>query len=133
MFFAIGIIATVVPVLNITALISDGVGQDSFIYSVNICYQILLHALPLMSVFYILELTGNLTGLKYKYALAIIFPYFVLVLIILTNPFTGLVFYTDEGRFVAGPLIGIFYIVYFLYIGLCLCYVFTQSEGKIEA
>lgn len=128
LFFAIGIIATVVPVLNITALISDGVGQDPFIYSVNIFYQILLHALPLMSVFYILELTGNLTGLKYKYALAIIFPYFVLVLIILTNPFTGLVFYTDEGRFVAGPLIGIFYIVYFLYIGLCLFVMFSPNQ-----
>ena len=42
LFFAIGIIATVVPVLNITALISDGVGQDPFIYSVNIFYRLIV-------------------------------------------------------------------------------------------
>jgi hypothetical protein len=64
LFFAIAVVSAAVPVLNISALYCDGKGQDFFIISLNIFHKLLISLLPVLSLFYILELTGRLAHLK---------------------------------------------------------------------
>ena len=130
LFFAIGIIVTVIPVLNISAIFIDGKGQDIFITAVNMCYQLMLHMLPCVMAFYILELTGKLTGLKYRYIITVAVPYLTVAALICTTPLTDLIFFIKDGYYISGQLMIVVYISYILYAALCVI-ILLSSAGSV--
>lgn len=131
LFFAIAVVSAAVPVLNISALYCDGKGQDFFIISLNIFHKLLISLLPVLSLFYILELTGRLAHLKKRYYFGLHGPYVICALLIITTPWTGYAFYVKDGCFQNGKLTAVLFGIYLYYIILGL-YILFMPKRKVR-
>lgn len=107
-------------VFDILAVVSIDRGQVipmSLVYAINMCYLILQSTLPAVFFVYVLAMTECLNRRMSVSRHIMLFPYYVVVALILTTPFTKLVFKFDESKVYShGPMFILVYLSAFFYM-----------------
>lgn len=103
------------------------------IYLIMYLYYILQNSIPFLSSLYGLELLDKLKSLNTREKLILYTPVTILVLILLTNHWTGLVYYIDESnKYIHG--IGFYYLFiqsgYYLIINILYTFYYRQVISK---
>ena len=130
-------------VLNFLAEISDIIGSlannDPYYYSPliqyfwNFLYIVTHNMMALVLIIYLFYLIGYEKDKK-KALIALSVPYVVEMLLILSNPFHGLIFYFDENRIYRhGAVFPLLYIIAFAYMTFGIYLVFRHRKGITAA
>lgn len=117
--FSVGLIlslaCTFFDIVSVKTMIDYRPERHSLVYFCNTMYLVLFQAVPAIYVYYMMLSSGKSDKLTTKDRLKINIPLIIVAFLTGVSPFTGWVFYLEEGQYFTGPLHPLHYAIAYLY------------------
>ena len=133
-FLALLILQLLVMVFDVASSLADehySQVSDTALYFLNTAFFVLF----LVRIFWFFLFTADIVRMhSRRFLLVAAIPLVVAVVIALSSPFSGAMFYLEDGAYRSGPLYNILYVCFFFYIALSigLVVVLRNRMGKTE-
>lgn len=124
------LLTAVFDILGATVIDNRDKFSLGFSYVINVIYALLQNSAGAIYAWYIIALTSSGRKVKRSHIVLLIVPYLVEILLIMTTPFTELVFYyNSENVYTHGPLFTFIYLCALFYFILGCFFIHKYSKG----
>ncbi len=127
----VSILSTAASAGSVYVMEHPGAGSKPLLYFLLEVYFLLHTTLTMLFVLYVMDVNGTAIGRKRRFYIYFILPYCLGELAVITNPFTGLLFYLDESLlYHRGVLMPALYVLASVYV-LTGLYFFIRYQRAI--